>query len=73
MNEGTKWADCAAIVTQVVELTTLFDSDGIQVLTSPNSNYITSTARPEFRAGRVYEQRRFSLWSDLGRYVPRIV
>lgn len=31
MNEGTKWADCAAIVTQVVELTTLFDSDGIQL------------------------------------------
>ena len=31
MNEGTKWADCAAIVTQIVELTTLFDTDGIQV------------------------------------------
>jgi hypothetical protein len=31
MNEGTKWADCAAIVTQVIELTTLFDSDGIQL------------------------------------------
>jgi hypothetical protein len=48
MNEGTKWADCAAIVQQgelharhssrervqhfaVIELTTLFDTDGIQL------------------------------------------
>ena len=64
MNEGTKWADCAAIVTQIVELCTLFDSDGIGVRASNPSNicnrFLVLSDMCRFAAG-VHEQRRVSL------------
>jgi hypothetical protein len=40
MLEGSKWRDLQAIVQQIVEITTQFDTDGIQVTSCFDSCFV---------------------------------
>ena len=61
MLEGSKWRDLQAIAQQIVEMTTQFDTDGIQVKISLSALlvYIPATASDPLMpvsSGRVHEQ-----------------